>query len=129
MTREGFIEILDEKEYSYRIDGDKIIVTSISGEVWLSDLTSLPSGVEFRNEDHVCLDSLTSLPSDVVFNNGDYVSLESLTSLPSGVVFKNKGNIWLGSLTGWFYEWNGNIEGIESKRLLNFMISKGLFER
>jgi hypothetical protein len=127
MTREAFIEVLDEKGYSYKIEGNKIVVTSISGEVWLSDLTSLPPGVEFRNEDYVCLDSLTSLPSDVVFNNGDYVSLESLTSLPSGVVFKNKGNIWLGSLTGWFYEWNGNIEGINNKRLLNLMIKQGVF--
>jgi hypothetical protein len=127
MTREAFIEVLDEKGYSYKIEGNKIVVTSISGEVWLSDLTSLPPGVEFRNEDYVCLDSLTSLPSDVVFNNGDYVSLESLTSLPSRVVFKNKGNIWLGSLTGWFGDWSGNIEGISSKRLLNLMIKRGIF--
>jgi hypothetical protein len=129
MTREEFIKVLDKERYSYKIEGNKIVVTSISGEVWLSDLTSLPPGVEFRNEDYVCLDSLTSLPSDVVFNNGDYVSLESLISLPSGVVFKNKGNIWLGSLIGWFGDWSGNIEGINNKRLLNLMISKGLFER
>jgi hypothetical protein len=30
---------------------------------------------------------------------------------------------------GWFSQWKGNIEGVDSKRLLNFMISKGVFER
>jgi hypothetical protein len=30
---------------------------------------------------------------------------------------------------GWFEEWKGNIEGIGSKRLLNFMISRKIFEK
>jgi len=30
---------------------------------------------------------------------------------------------------GWFNEWKGNIEGIDSKRLLNAMIKQGVFER
>jgi hypothetical protein len=128
MTREKFIKVLEDNEYSYEIEGNKVIVTH-KGTVHLSSLTSLPAGVVFRNGGHVFLRSLTSLSPDVVFNNGDYVSLESLTSLPSGVVFKNKGNIWLGSLTGWFGDWSGNIEGVDGKRLLNLMISKGLFER
>jgi hypothetical protein len=46
------------------------------------------------------------------------------------VVFKNKGDVYLRALTGdWFDDWKGNIKGIDSKRLLNSMISKGLFER
>jgi hypothetical protein len=46
------------------------------------------------------------------------------------VEFRNEGDVSLDSLTGgYFSEWKGNIEGIDSKRLLNFMISKGLFER
>jgi hypothetical protein len=28
---------------------------------------------------------------------------------------------------GWSNEWEGNIEGIDSKRLLNLMINKGMF--
>jgi hypothetical protein len=46
------------------------------------------------------------------------------------VEFKNKRDVHLKALTGdWFSKWKGNIEGIDPKRLLNSMISKGLFER
>jgi hypothetical protein len=52
------------------------------------------------------------------------------------VEFNNGGSVYLRSLIGgstlvdgWFNKWESNIEGIDSKRLLNFMISKGLFER
>jgi hypothetical protein len=46
------------------------------------------------------------------------------------VVFDNGKDVDLYSIVeGWFYEWEGNIDGIDSKRLLNHMISKGLFER
>jgi hypothetical protein len=89
MTREEFIEVLDDKGYSYEIEGNKIVVTG-KGDVWLGSLTSLPSGVEFGN----------------------------------------RGDVWLKSLIGdWFYLWNGNIKGIDKKRLLNKMIKDGVFER
>ena len=65
----------------------------------------------------------------IVTNNG-YVSLNSLTSLPPGVEFRNGGMVNLESMIGgWIMYWRGNIEGIDSKRLLNKMISLGLFER
>ena len=107
MTQEEFIAILDEKRYSYEIKGDKIIVTG-EWDVYLHRLTSLPSCVEFRNRGSVNLKSLTSLPPDVVFKNRGDVNLKSLVG-------------------GWFEDWSGNIEGIDSKRLLNLMISKEMF--
>ena len=148
MTREEFIEILDEKGYSYEIEGDKLVVTwgrlgidltyiySIPADVEfrnlhhvrLSSLDTLPSGIEFNNTGRVTLESLISLPHSVKFKNGGNINLESLTSIPPGVEFNNEGDVFLGSLSdGWFNEWNGNIEGIESNMLLNLMISKGLF--
>ena len=127
MTREEFIQILDVEGYSYEIEGDKIIVTH-KGGVDLSPLTSLPPDVVFNNGGGVNLRSLTSLSPGVVFNNGGGVYLSELTSLPPGVEFKNGGSVYLRSLTGgWFSEWKGNIEGIESKRLLNLMIKRGFF--
>ena len=147
MTQEEFIKELDHEDYSYEIEGDKIVVTC-EGNVWLDDLTSLPLGVEFRNGGFVTLEALTSLPPDVVFRNGGNVNLRSLTSLPPGVEFKNGGNVDLSALTsispgvefrnkgkawlsdligGSFNDWKGNIGGIGSKRLLNLMISKGMF--
>ena len=109
MTQEEFIKVLDEEGYSYEIEGDRIVVTYGYG-VDLSALTSIPPGVEFKN--------------------GGYVDLESLTSLPPGVEFKNGEDVYLVYLVGgWFGEWQGNIEGIAPERLLNLMISKGVFER
>ena len=65
----------------------------------------------------------------IVTHRGD-VYLSSLTSIPPGVVFKNRGHVELNSIIGGeFDDWNGNIEGIDSKRLLNLMISKGIFDR
>ena len=107
MTQKEFIEVLKEKDYSYEIEGDKIIVTS-KGNVHLYALTSLPPGVEFKNK-------------------GD-VHLRALTSIPPGVEFRNKWDVHLNSIIGgWFQDWKGNIEGIGSNRLLNLMISKEMF--
>ena len=131
MTREEFTKQLDKKKYSYEIEGDKIIIISgYGGDVYLNALTSLPPGVEFRNKDHVGLESLTSLPPGVVFKNEGYVYLRSLTSLPPDVEFNNGGDVWVRDIIGGFFnKWKGNIEGVDEKRLLNKMISLGLFER
>ena len=109
MTREEFIKELEGEGYSYEIEGNKIVVT---------------------HEDTVYLCSLTSIPSGVEFKNRGLVSLSSLETLPPGVVFNNVGGVYLEFLIGvWLYEWEGNIEGIDQKRLLNKMISIGLFDR
>ena len=129
MTREEFIEALEEKRYSYGIEGDKIVVT-YRGYVDLESLTSLPLGVVFEIPLDVYLESLTSLPAGVEFRNEGSVFLNSLTRIPSDFQFKNEGDVYLESLIGgWFKYWSGNIEGIDSKRLLNKMISIGLFNR
>jgi hypothetical protein len=129
MTREAFIEVLEEKGYSYEIEGDKIVVT-YRGYVDLESLTSLPPGVVFEIPLDVYLESLTSLPAGVEFRNEGSVFLNSLTRIPSDFQFKNEGDVYLESLIGgWFKYWSGNIEGIEPKRLLNKMISIGLFDR
>jgi hypothetical protein len=117
MTREEFISILDRKKYSYKIEGDRIVVT-YEGSVLLDSISLSFSGFS------------TSLPSGVEFRNGNHVDLGSITSLPPGVVFRNVGGVYLRSLTnGRINKWKGNIEGIDPKRLLNKMIKDGLFER
>lgn len=105
MTREEFIKVLGEEGYSHEIDGDKIIVDH-NGRVDLSQLTSLPASVQFKNNRSVDLGSIISIPPDVKFSNS---------------------NVWLPC--GWFHKWSGNIDGIDHTRLFNFMISKGLFEK
>ncbi len=152
MTRDEFIQILKRGKYSYEIDGDKLVVTEgdtdgdvnlnaraslppnvvfkNKGFVDLSALITLPPGFEFKNGGTVDLATLTSLPPDVQFKNGRSVYLGALTSLPPEVEFKNEGDVDLYALIGgYFGDWKGNIKGINSDRLLNFMISKGVFEK
>lgn len=146
MTREEFIEVLENRGYPYKIEGDKLVVTG--DEISLDLLETLPEMVEFRNGEYVDLNSLVKLPASVnfknvgniylyslktlppgvVFRNGGNVNLNSLETIPSNVEFRNRGNVYLKRLTGgWFQDWSGNIEGIDNKRLLNHMISKGVF--
>ena len=154
MTREEFIKRLDKEGFEYMIEGDKIVITHSYGGIGqgrddahlvslvglvefrnkgivdLYYLTSLPPDTEFNNGGRVNLNSLTSLPPSTKFNNGGDINLDSLTSLPPGVKFNNRGDVYLGYLIGtWLDDWKGNIDGIDSKRLLNLMISKGVFER
>ena len=116
------------------------VVFKNSGGVQLNSLTSLPPGTEFRNKGYVDLRSLTSLPPDVLFENKGNVILDSVTSLPPGVEFNNGRGVFLYSLlssvpsvmfpgAGIFHNWSGNIKGIGHQRLLNKMISIGLFDR
>ena len=130
MTSEDFIKVLNRNGYSYEMEGDKIIVTVV-GDIWLNSIKSIPSNVVFNNRGHVLLDSITSIPYGVEFNNGGIVSLDAIVSISPVVKFNNTGVISLRSLTGndLFREWQGNIEGIDSTRLANSMISKGVFER
>jgi hypothetical protein len=93
-------------------------------------LSSLPEGIVFSNKHDVYLESLTTLSLGVEFSNDGYVNLESIMTLPEGTVFSNQYDVYLESLVGgWFYDWKGNIKGIDHKRLLNKMISLGLFDR
>ena len=109
MTQEAFVKVLERKGYSYKIEGNKIVVT-YKFYVDLVSLTSLPPGVVFSNEGEVGLGSLEVIPPDAEFRTTYDVNLQSLT-----------GN--------WFSEWEGNIKGIRFNRPLNKMISIGLFDR
>lgn len=112
--RKEFKTTLEFYDYSYREKGGKILViggkTKGKRNIWLSNCVRLPSGVEFINEGNVWLDSLVRIPSGVVFSNSGIVHLTSLV---------NKT----------FHSWDGHIEGIGSKKLLNKMIEDGIFER
>ena len=128
MTREEFIKVLDKKDHSYKIEGNKMTITN-DLHIYSGLVISLPPGVVFINNGDVDFRYLTSISSGVEFKNGGGVHLPSLTSLSPGVEFNN-GDVWLKSLIGdWFYLWNGNIKGIDKKRLLNKMIKDGVFDR
>jgi hypothetical protein len=150
MTQKAFIKILDKKKYSYKIEGDKIVVTHKS-EVYLDDLSSLPPGVVFKNNGVLSLRSLETLHLGVEFKNTNNVILGGLKTIHLGVEFMNERDVFLPPFqllmihpgvefnngrgvyftsTPRFYTlWESNLKGIESKRLLNVMIKQGVFER
>jgi hypothetical protein len=146
MTREEFIDVLEQMDYYYTYgnEGDKIVVNTgriddNNDNVWLSSISSIPPNVEFNNKGDVDLRSVKVMPSGVVFNNGGDAILYHVEELLPGVEFNNGGNVNLGSLIGgyfskwgslvggYFSKWEGNIEGVDSKMLLNVMIKRGLF--
>ena len=130
MTREEFIKELNKKGYSYEIEGDKIVVTHKGDIILFNNFNSIPSGVEFNSNGVVYLYELKDLPSEVIFNNKGDVVLDSIKNIFPDVKFNNSGNIRLELLGGiWFDKWKGNIKGIGYKRLLNKMISLGLFNK
>jgi len=114
MTTEEFKRKLDVHDYSYEEKEGKIVVIGgTSKNIWSSIIEELPSGIVFVNEGNIWLDSLRRIPSGVVFGNSGHLQLTELLGLG------NKP----------FHLWEGNIDGIEPKRLLNKMISIGLFDR
>ena len=101
MTKEEFIKVLENKRYSYKIEGDKIVVTLRgTGGVDLRSIGTIPSGTVFDNKGYVDLTSLEALPPGVQFKNGWYVNLGSLKSIPQGIEFSNGGSVYLNSLIG-----------------------------
>ena len=131
MTQEEFIKELDGEDYSYKIEGGKLIVTAGDSEGNFDlYLGSIPSDVIFRNPGYVDLLYIDNIPSGVDFRNGGDVRFSSVTSIEKGVHFNNHGEVYLKSIFGsWAHYWEGAIEGIGTKRLLNKMISIGLFDR
>lgn len=128
MTKKEFTEVLDQGDYSYKEIGNRLIVTDFSG-VDLG-VTEIPSGIEFENNGYVYLDSLKKLPPDIKFKNSGSVSLFSLESISPGVVFENGRGIFLDH---WGIDtrihWGLGIQGIKRHKILNEMISYGIFDK
>ena len=107
--RRSFISGLETNQFKYEeMDDDKIIVTH-GGDLYLGMTKFMPSNLEFRNK-------------------GD-VTLSLLRSIPVGVEFNNSGDVYIGKhfLRNYISFWKGNLEGVDSKRLLNLMIKRGIF--
>jgi hypothetical protein len=147
MTREDFIQMLNKGKYTYEVVGDKIVVLNNCDNVDLSALTTLPPGVQFNNSGGVYLNSLTTLPSGVRFNNGGDIVLDRLEFLHPHTIFNNRGDVYLNGINipreiqfnnvnnggalriaSGFINDDYLIDGIDSTRLLNIMIKRGVFE-
>jgi hypothetical protein len=140
MTREEFKKILDDLNYEYREEGDKIVISRVRwGGVHLGKLTSIPSGVVFHHSGSVNLNKIIEIPSGTEFKNDGDILLNSVKKISPDVQFDVLNWIQLGTLFKdptisvffdvFFDAWNGNIEGIQPNILLNKMIKNGLLNR
>lgn len=139
MTREEFITILDDNNYLYKIVGDKISIIEkrFLGKTWsnieLEPIESIPPNIHFDNDlgyhasGDVILSNLKELPHGIVFNNKGDVYLQSVGTIHPSVQFNNKGDVKL--KFGFFKYWDENIDGINSKNLLNMMVKRGIFSK
>jgi hypothetical protein len=156
MTHKRFIEILEDAKYPYELELGKIIVYSPpmkeyfslardeippnivfknKGNVFLNNIEELPSGIEFRNGGDIQMGELKDLPSDVVIANGGTIFLRSIEKIHPGVEFNNGQGKYLESvsfLSVFLGDKNNihtecKIDRINNRRLINFMIKKGLF--
>jgi hypothetical protein len=102
MTREEFIRILDRKGYSYRIDGDNLIINQEGGVKignYPNSNLSIPSNIVFQNMGNVDMRYVKEVKEGVIFNNNGDVDLTYTHTLSPGVKFNNVGYVYLNSLS------------------------------
>jgi hypothetical protein len=96
MTRSKFMDILESEEISFYEQENRIIVDEPS--IFDLEITSIPSGVIFRNGGDVYLDLVTNLPKDTEFENYGSVFIQSVVSFSKGIKFRNRGDVNIESL-------------------------------
>ena len=139
MEKEEFKKILIEKDYPYEESEGKLIVGVGQYNIDLSGLKSIPPCVIFGNIGTVDLNTIESIPSGVMFMNILFVHLNSLRRIDSSVKFlgscmavspllKPKVSEFERTFNA-FSLFDFTITGIGDRRLLNKMISIGLFDR
>jgi len=128
MTREEFIEKLDRERYSYKIEGDKVILMGrrkYPYSIWL-DCEYIPDNIIFKNNGDVILDRLMKLPPNTKFLNTGVVELRELLTIddiPETVVFGD-GVTDLGHINSIIGD--TNVPGINFIRMFRFLHNKGL---
>jgi hypothetical protein len=141
MTREAFIAYLESRNIDFELSTSGMIVITHKEEVRLNhEVDEIPSDVEFRNPSQVRGSWVKVVNPNVIFNmQGKYgasatVWLPDVEKIYPGVEFHNNGSCILKVLerpkisnVSFFRHWDGNIEGVDSNRLLNAMIKRELF--
>jgi hypothetical protein len=150
MTREEFIDALNQHGYKTYAEGDKLIVDGDSHDHIAMDIDSMPSNVTFVNKGFISLPKLKVIPEGVTFNNSAYVSLwmvdkissdtifnnmgfvavPILVTIPAGVQFNNRGTIETNKVSIDMLnraDWGLDIPGISNRDLFKSMVKGGVF--
>lgn len=96
MRKDKFIDFLDKEGFSFYEEGNKIIIDE--SDLFDVDISSIPTGVIFRNDGDIYLDYITSVPKGTEFENKGHVYLQGAISLSEGIKFRNKGDVNMESI-------------------------------
>jgi hypothetical protein len=102
MSVEEFKKYLDSKDYAYE-ENEKGITITYSGDLDLLELESIPENVSFWN--------------------GGYVDLRALEKIPTTLKISRSRSVWFKEFNT--HDWELEIDGIRSSRLITYIISKG----
>lgn len=136
MEREVFKRILKEKNYPYSVEGGVLVVGRGKSGLCL-DVRSIPPDVKFVNDGGTELNFIEKVPPGVEFR-GSSIYLRNVRSISPSVRFTNRYSTVLCPLLGSRFHENGGIlsppfpfavDGIWNWRILNRMISLGIFDR
>jgi hypothetical protein len=97
MNQKEFINYLNEKNISYKLENNTVIINH-KGYVYLDNLKEIKTDVVFENKGNVNLYNLKEIKTDIVFNNKGYVYLDNLKEINTDIVFNNKGYVYLDNL-------------------------------
>jgi len=136
MEREDFKRILKEEGIPYRVEGGSLVVGRGKWRLCLV-VRSIPSDVKFINDGDIELNFIEKIPPGVEFK-GASIYLRNVRSISPSVRFTNRYSTVLCPLLGSRFHENGGIlsppfpfaaDGIRNWRILNRMISLGIFDR
>jgi len=102
MSIKEFKNYLDSKGYSYEENEEGI--------------TIIESGV-------LDLIELESIPENVTISNGGYIDLRALEKIPTTLKISRSMSVWFKEFNT--FEWDVEIKGVISPRLITYIISKG----
>ena len=132
MQREAFIRTLEEKRIPYRLEEGRIMVGRWrSDDIDLSGVKEIPSGVVFNTIGNIILPHVEEIPSGVEFR-ASFIHLDWLRRICPSVRLLENGFVFsplFGTGVYDFDEIKFKVPGMSDYRVLNRMISLGLFWR
>jgi len=148
VSREEFIEYLEERKYNYKLTGDKIEVLGVDRIILrnvldLQGVDYIPSGVVFSNKGGVKMLDLRDVPAGTEFNNNGPIYLgrsrDGGIKIDPSVIFNNRSSINIGysgqsdkfaisTKEDYFSESDIDIDRIDKNMLFKLMVKQGVFK-
>jgi len=105
LNAEKFIEILNQKGYDYRQEGETIIIESsgINNSEGSFLITNVIDRMDFdlvvRNNGWASMDSLLNVTGNLTFENNGWVDINNVKKVSGKLILRNKGRVYLNRIT------------------------------